>query len=69
MKVNNVILTKNNLKEMVKSWESELSTAIGYTSQVITDDKSNYPMNESIRRMQELKKRMNMFISGCDNLN
>lgn len=65
MQINNVILTKHNLKEMVKSWESELSLSMGYLSQITTNDsKSFYPYNVAIKKLQNLKMRMNNIING-----
>ena len=52
MKVNNVVLTEHNLKEMVADWEYKLSGAI-YLAQ---EDKQN--LSEVVARLKELQARM-----------
>jgi hypothetical protein len=64
LKINNIILTKHNLTEMVKDWEAELSKAMSYQALVVTNKETSYSMQESTRLLIDLRSRMNNIISS-----
>jgi len=60
MKINNTVLTKANLKEMVVDWQKELD-------QAIIDNKTGY-IGSSQDRLAKLRERMNTLISGINGI-
>ena len=61
MKVNNVVITKPNLQEMVKDWETELTRAI---QMVDCNPRYTEAHDAGVNKLKNLRSRMLNVITG-----